>query len=72
MSVILQECRADVLTDRFEHHIDGTFNTEPRPEGRDVDLMRTKVMKNCRAAIEQGLDINKFPRPVFLLENSLT
>ena len=72
MGVFLREFGTHVRPDRFQHYVHRTFDTEPRPQRRHIDLMRTKVVENRRTAIEKRLDIDELPGPIPLLEYSLT
>jgi hypothetical protein len=68
MSVVVA---AQVGPDRLEHDVDVALDTKPRAQKGDVNLVRTEVMQDGRAAIEKGLDIDELPRPIPFLKDSL-
>jgi hypothetical protein len=67
-----RELAVQVAPDWLEHHVDITLDTKPRAQRRNVKLVWSEVVKNRDAAIKERFDVKEFPRPVSLVEDSLT
>ena len=72
MSVFLHFCAVHLGSHGLEYHFETVGDAEPRAHRTNIQLVRTKVMEDRGAAVEQRLNINELARPISLFEHTLT